>query len=251
LLSFISALLGLKSEVKLLLVGLKKDVEVLLVDLKKEVKFITESTEYFECPTFESALNLAMAYALAWDKEIKTIDIFARTGIKYYEAIVSRVDNPFLRNEFSDSWINELGLDSVIGVSLEKIGTLRLLAAENSMLHASNMDCVETRWNDIVSNNGDKLLEKPALIESCPLFSANHYAIINNKYVVEGSYKHIRFDKNSTNYEERLLETFVFLHRHYRDKNILKSYKNHFKNNFEETKNATKSSDAKKLVEKQ
>jgi hypothetical protein len=175
-------------------------------------------------------MDLVIAYALKKDGKIDNINIFARTSNTYYRSIKERSGSSFIRDGIDQGLQNRLGLDNITELQLDKIGELNILVTNNEILAKHNWDQFENRWRAL-ENQSDAILCENVTIKSCDLYSSKHYAIINNKYVIEGSYKYITREYDDAA-EENLLGVFIYLNRSFRDLKILASYKKHFNHNF-------------------
>jgi len=190
--------------------------------------------DFIECADLDYGVILAIAYALEKDKKIDSIDIFARTTKTYYGIISKLLGNEFSSVKYGQTLQEKLGFTELTKLQFTKVDKLRILVTENQILQKQNLGEYENRWDKLEGTNG--VLFKNVNIKTCNLFSANHYAIINDKYIVDGSYKYILPNcKNDP--EENLLETFIYLNRDIRDSMILKTRKKHFDLNFFEANN--------------
>jgi len=197
-----------------------------------------KSHDFIKCDSLEYGINLVIAYALERDKKITSIHIFARTSKTYYEKVKHRSERITFCDVALDRDLQQrLGFKDISQLHFNKVRSLKVLATKNEILTHQNLEKHENRWANLKKGgDGDRDLFEDVNIRTCNLFPANHYAIINDKYVVDGSYKSIMH--NSTqDAEDTLLETFVYLNRNLNDLVILESRKKHFDSNFEEAAN--------------
>ncbi|MDR0306655.1 MAG: hypothetical protein LBI42_07435 [Chitinispirillales bacterium] len=188
-----------------------------------------DSINFIECFEFSYAIYLAFAYALKRDGKIKSIDIFARTTKMYYECIERMVEYSFHDDMINSNLKERLGLGDLTKLKINKIGKLRILVPQDEILKKHHLE-FKSGWSEMKNKNGEKLCQNVE-INRCDLFSANHYAIINNKYIIEGLYKKIMPAHDGTA-GDNLLKMFIHLDRSHRDEQTREDRENHFKHNF-------------------
>jgi len=196
------------------------------VEGRNEIRELIREIDYIECFDLSMAMRLMLACAIRRDGEIKSIDIFARTSAKYFSIIEELAGTAFIRG-IDGNLVSKLGLAEVTDRKLSAIGEIRILLTNERVLRNFGLEPPETRWDKLKNEDGLCLCQRPVNIKFGTLISANHYAIINKKYVVEGLYKTVDPVAN-----DALLKPFVYLDRRSRDSDILNDRLNHFNWNF-------------------
>lgn len=207
-----------------LVYGVEKSDETL-----GEVKEAIKGIDYVQLDSFEVSLRVAIACALKEDDEITSVRIFARAGNRYFRAFEWMVENPIV-GELDGNIKSRLGLSEIEGRKLDKIGKLNILYTMNDVLEKHGLTVYNAAWGSLKNDKQGFVCDSRNIkIQSYRLIPTNHYAIINDKFVIEGLYKCL-----TPRFDDPLQRTFVFLNRRNRDTDVRKDRLQHFNSNFEE-----------------